>query len=175
MQDFKSFCQSNEVRTAYSYFELSVACFCIPLLAQWASLVVQMVKGLPTMRRPGFDPWVGKILWRRKWQPTPVFLPRKSHGLRSLVDYSPWGRKESDTTEWLHLAQWARRWSWSNPHTYLPSAPSTPAQGVVVAIYTSQTPRLSATKPRVLDSQFWSQQLGELLGFIQSSRPSWDG
>ena len=51
--------------------------------------------GLPTM----LDPWVGKIPWRRKWQPTPVLLPRKSHGLRSLVGYSPWGRKESDMTE----------------------------------------------------------------------------
>ena len=50
-------------------------------------------------RRHGFDPWVGKILWRRKWQPTPVFLPGESHGWRSLVDYSPKGRKESDTTE----------------------------------------------------------------------------
>ena len=41
--------------------------------------------------------------WRRKWQPTPVFLPGKSHGWRSLVGYSPWGHKESDTTERLHL------------------------------------------------------------------------
>ena len=49
--------------------------------------------------RPGFNPWVGKISWRRKWQPTPVFLPGKSHGQRNLVGYSPWGRKESDTTE----------------------------------------------------------------------------
>jgi len=39
------------------------------------------------------------IFWRRKWQPTPVFLPGKSHGWRSLVDYSPWVRKESNTTE----------------------------------------------------------------------------
>ena len=54
-------------------------------------------------RRPGFDPWVGKIPWRRKWQSTPVLLPGKSHGQRSLVGYSPWGRKESDTTEWLHF------------------------------------------------------------------------
>ena len=46
-----------------------------------------------------FDPWVGKIPWRRAWQPTPVFLPGESHGQRSLVDYSPWGCKESDTTE----------------------------------------------------------------------------
>ena len=41
--------------------------------------------------------------WRRKWQPTPVFLPGKSHGRRSLVGCSPWGLKESDTTEWLHF------------------------------------------------------------------------
>ena len=40
--------------------------------------------------------------WRRKWQPTPVFLPGESHGQRSLAGYSPWGRKESDMTEWLH-------------------------------------------------------------------------
>ena len=45
--------------------------------------------------------WVGKIPWRRKWQPTPVLLPRKSHGRRSLVGYIPWGCKESDMTEWL--------------------------------------------------------------------------
>ena len=41
--------------------------------------------------RPKFNPWVGKIPWRRKWQPTPVFLPGKSHGQRSLVGYSPQG------------------------------------------------------------------------------------
>jgi len=42
----------------------------------------------------GFDPWVGKIPWRRKWQPTPVFLSGEAHGQRSLVGYSPWGREE---------------------------------------------------------------------------------
>ena len=57
--------------------------------------------------RPGFDPWVGKIPWRRKWQSTPVFLPGESHGRRSLVGYSPQGRKESDTTERLHLILFA--------------------------------------------------------------------
>ena len=50
-------------------------------------------------RRHRFDPWVGKMPCRRKWQPTPVFLPGESRGQRSLVAYSPWGRKESDTTE----------------------------------------------------------------------------
>ena len=44
-------------------------------------------------RRCGFDCWVGKIPWRRKWLPTPVFLPAKSHGQRSLAGYSPWGCK----------------------------------------------------------------------------------
>ena len=50
-------------------------------------------------RRCRFDPWVGKVPWRRKWQPTPLFLPGKSHGHRSLAGYSPRGCKESDTTE----------------------------------------------------------------------------
>ena len=50
-------------------------------------------------KRHGFDPRAGKILWRRKWQPTPVFLPGNFHGQSSLVGYSPWGRKEWDMTE----------------------------------------------------------------------------
>ena len=49
--------------------------------------------------RRRFDPWVGKIPWRRKWQPTQVFLPGKPHGERRLLGYSPYGHKESDTTE----------------------------------------------------------------------------
>ena len=50
----------------------------------------------------GFHPWVRKIPWRRKWQPTPVFLSVRSRGQRSLAGYSPWGHKESDTTEHAH-------------------------------------------------------------------------
>ena len=53
--------------------------------------------------RPRFNPWVREIPWRRNWQRTPVFMPGKFHGWRSLVSYSPWGHKESDTTERLHL------------------------------------------------------------------------
>ena len=49
-------------------------------------------------RRRGFNPWVGKIPWRRKWQ-TPVFLPGESHGQRSLEGSNPWGHTELDTTE----------------------------------------------------------------------------
>jgi len=50
-------------------------------------------------KRHGFDPWVGKISWRRARQPTPVFLPGESHGQRSLVGHSPQGSKELDMTE----------------------------------------------------------------------------
>ena len=59
--------------------------------------------------RPGFNPWVGQIPWRRKWQLTPVLLPGKSHGQRSLVGYSPWDRKVLDTTEWLLTVSLATR------------------------------------------------------------------
>ena len=50
----------------------------------------------------GFDPWVGKIPWRRAWQPTPVLVPGESHGQRSLVGFGPRGRKESDMAERLN-------------------------------------------------------------------------
>ena len=48
---------------------------------------------------PGSIPGLGKIPWRREWPPTPVFLPGESHGQRSVVGYTPWGCKESVTTE----------------------------------------------------------------------------
>ena len=55
--------------------------------------VGQLVKNLPTMQETWFDSQVGKIPWRRKWQPPPVFLPGESHGQRSLAGYSPWDHK----------------------------------------------------------------------------------
>ena len=55
----------------------------------------QLVTNLPTMQETRFDSRVGKIPWRRKWLPTPVFLPGESHGQRSLVGYSPQVRKSS--------------------------------------------------------------------------------
>ena len=63
-------------------------------------------------RRHRFDPWVGKIPWRRKWQPTPVFLPGKSHGQRSLVGYSPQGHKES------YVAERSRAHACTDTHTH---------------------------------------------------------
>ena len=69
---------------------------------------------------PRFDPWVGKILWRRIWQPTPVFLAGKSHGWRSLAGYSPWGRKESDMTERLHFFFFLSSVKWDDNHNLYP-------------------------------------------------------
>ena len=100
----------------------------------WASLVAQRLKWLPAMGE--FDSWVGKIPWRRKWQPTPVSLPAESHGRRSLVGYSPQGRKEtrlSDFTSTLGAGMLSPSvWMlWKSPtgHSYpapLPSCESHP-------------------------------------------------
>ena len=65
-------------------------------------LMAQQVKNPPAMQEtqePRLDPWVGKIPWRRAWQPTPLFLLGESHGQRSLVGYSPQGCKKSYMTE----------------------------------------------------------------------------
>ena len=72
-------------------------------------------------KRPGFYPWVGKIPWRRTWQPIPVFLPGKFHGQRSLVGYSPWGCKESDTTEHKHPHTHIHTHTHTNTHTPTPT------------------------------------------------------
>ena len=58
-----------------------------------------MAKNLPTMQETQVQSLVRKIPWKRKWQPTPVFLPETSHGQKSLAGYSPWGHKELDATE----------------------------------------------------------------------------
>jgi len=70
--------------------------FGLPWWLRWKRIHLQC-------RGPRIDPCIEKIPWRRKWQPTPVFLPRESRGQRSLVGYSPWGCKESDTTEQLSV------------------------------------------------------------------------
>ena len=58
-----------------------------------------VVKNAGDNKRYRFHPWVGKIPWRRAWQPTPVFLPGESHGQRSLAGYRLWGHKEPVMTE----------------------------------------------------------------------------
>ena len=71
-----------------------------PVQYSWASVVAQLVRNLPVMWETfGFDPWDGKIPWRKEQLPTPVFWPREFHGL-----YGPWGCKESDKTEQLSLS-----------------------------------------------------------------------
>ena len=82
-------------------------CSCLPTAVD--ALMVQALprfSGIPGGKEPacqcwrcGFNPWVGKIPWRREWQPTPVFLPGESYGQRNGGGYNPWGPKESDTTE----------------------------------------------------------------------------
>ena len=68
---------------------------------KWAFQAAQWLKNLPANAEDARDSsWDGKIPWRRKWQPTPIFLPGKFHGQRSLVGCSPRGHRESDSTEY---------------------------------------------------------------------------
>ena len=62
-----------------------------------------MVKTCLQCQRTRFDPWAGKISWRRAWQLTPVFLPGEFHGQGSLAGYNPWGHKELVTTEYISI------------------------------------------------------------------------
>ena len=67
-------------------------------------------------KKSGFTPWVRKIPWSRKWQTTPVFLPGKFHGQRSLVGYGPWGSRELDLTE--HVCMHVRAHTHRHTHTH---------------------------------------------------------
>ena len=98
----------------------------------WASLAAQMVKNLPAMWETQVQSlgWE-KIPWRREWQPTPVFLPGESHRQRSMTGYSPWGRKESDTTERLTLTL-----LWSSKYTFLILKISSQSQVIMFLGYT---------------------------------------
>ena len=89
---------------------------CLLLLSQFSFIFISLSRWLSGKestcwcRIHGFDPWVGKIPQRRKWQHTPVFLPGKSHGQRSLEGYSWWGCKE--------LNDWARVHTHTHTHTH---------------------------------------------------------
>ena len=76
------------------------------ILNPGASLVAQMVKNLPAMWETQIRSLGWEDPWRRQWQPAPIFVPGEFHGQRSLAGYSPWGRKESDATEWLTHTHW---------------------------------------------------------------------
>ena len=72
--------------------------FCPPLCEHWGTVLscCSVAKACPTLLRHPID-----CIWRRQWHPTPVLLPGKSHGWRSLVGCRPWGGWELDTTKWL--------------------------------------------------------------------------
>ena len=90
-----------------------------------ASPIAQLVNNSPAnakntrfcMKRR-FNPWVRKSPWRRAWEPTPVFLPGESHGQSSLVGYSSWSLKESDTTEHACTCTWVRTHARAHTHTH---------------------------------------------------------
>ena len=110
------FLSCNSTSVVYKrFFKNSslVSCICMMILKGTVRVmgISKWLSGKESVcqrRRYGFDPWVRKIPWRRKWQPTPVFLHGKSHGERSLKGYSPQSHKESDTTEraHMHALQW---------------------------------------------------------------------
>ena len=88
--------QENKICHCFHFFPI-----CLPL-SDWTGchdLIFLMMSFKPAFSLSFLS--FGKIPWRRKWQPTPIFLPEKSHGQRSLMDYSPWAHKELDRTEWL--------------------------------------------------------------------------
>ena len=93
----------------------------------WASQEALVVKEpscqCKRLKSCRFDPWVGKIPWRRAWQPTPVFLPGESHGQRSLVGYSPWGcRLRHNWTNLacthVHIEPWAWNYHWGKTGSF---------------------------------------------------------
>ena len=89
-------------RILYICIYLSIYLFIILLVTCWASPWFSNKESACQCRRHGFDSWISKIPWRRKWQPTPVFLPGKSHVLTSLVGYSSVGSQKSQT----RLSDW---------------------------------------------------------------------
>ena len=81
-------------RVRHNWATELIWCNSIPWWVRWWRIHLQC-------RNVASIPWSGKPPWRREWLPTPLFLPREFHGQRSLVGYSQWGHKKSDTTEWL--------------------------------------------------------------------------
>ena len=97
-----------------SYYQTST----VVLYVMWL-LVAQTAKNLPVTQETWVQSLVGTIPWRRKWQPTPIFLPGKFHVQTTLVSYSPWGCEESHTTEQLkHTCTHTRTCTHTYTHTH---------------------------------------------------------
>ena len=121
---------------------------------------------------PGFHTLVSNIthFWRRAWQPTPVFLPEESHGQRSLVGYSPWGHKESDTNKRLSVSH-----TFSLPLLLSPSPPYSIPQQVLLAFPSKHLPNLTTSIPitasklqSLCSPNSWSSLL-----YLQKSEKRW--
>ena len=88
----------------------------------------------PLANGADFDPWVRKIPWKRKWQRTPVLLPGKSHGQRSLVACSPWGHRQSDTTWGPHTTATTTKGPGTVPCTLCVRLPNSEGVAYVVPV-----------------------------------------
>ena len=102
-------CSSCDFYLKYSHYMFTCLALCyypsfIPGLPRWYS-GKESAGQSRRCKRHGFDPWVRKIRWNRKWQPAPVFLPGKFHGQRCLVRYSLWGGKQLHKTKHMHIPQ----------------------------------------------------------------------
>ena len=120
---------------------------------KWASQLALAVKNPPAsagdIKRCRIDPWVGKIPWRRNWQPTPGFLPGESHGQRNLEGYSPWGCEESDTTEAANTFT-SKKKGWGKlkimtPSTMHPGGPCSPGKSGLYTRCLTADPKMGAT------------------------------
>ena len=87
-----------QIRSSIPFFCASQGMLMVQITANAEDITNLKPRGFHIKPR-GFDPWVKKSPWRRAWQLTPVLLPGEFHGQRCLAGYSPWGRKESNTTE----------------------------------------------------------------------------
>ena len=148
-----------------------------PPSSVWVSLVAQMVKNLPTGGRPGFHLCVRKVLWRRKWLPTPVFLPGKSHGQRSLGDISSYMSIPGERLGWRfllsHLAA-AINWKvFCRPGLVLKDVEIPPAVSVKDAPHLctkslgSRRKGLWAPSPRLQATEAASETLGSFLPWLR--------
>ena len=96
----------KKLRSAAWIHKAKVFSTCIPFLLEVKRLYRFSDAVICREPLPGFDPWVRKIPWRRRWQPTPVFLPGESHGQRSPAGSGPWIRKESTQLKWLSTQEY---------------------------------------------------------------------